>query len=146
MCPVTLAVAAVGVGVAAYGASQQQAAQKSAAQSQQRMNSLSAARQRTQQIRESRAARANIEQKSANSGTAMSSSSQTGAAGVSAEAYGNIQYTGFEQQTGDALSKARQREADAQGIGSIGSSLVSMGGVMSQNKQEIQSIGDSIFG
>lgn len=139
MCPLTIAavgMAAVGAGTSVVGGLQGAAAAKSAAQANSRMESLKAARERTTQIRNARAARAEIQQKGANQ-NATGSSVTTGASGVSMQAAGNIQYLGYEEQTGQALSTARQKELDAEGVKAIGGGISDMAGTIFQNRKEI---------
>ena len=136
---IPLAAAAIGLGTQVFGALQGQAAQKDAQVAQQRMDNLKAARERTQQIREANAKAAMIKQGAANSGAAASSSAITGASSVREQAYGNIQYIGYEQQTGEALARARQKELNAQGTADIGKGVTELGGTVANNY-------DTIFG
>lgn len=143
---IPLAVMAVGAGAQIYGAVSGAAAQKEGMQAQQRMENLKAARERTQQVRNARAARAEIQQRGANQGAGMSSSVITGASGVSMEAAQNIQYTGYEQQTGQAMSLARQKQLNAEGVSSIGSGISEVAGTVFNNRKELFDGEDSIFG
>jgi hypothetical protein len=53
------------------------------------------------------------------------------------QAAGNIQYLGYEEQTGQALSTARQKELDAEGVKAIGGGISDMAGTIFQNRKEI---------
>lgn len=134
---------AVGVGTSIYGAIAGGNAQKEQQQAQIRMDNLKAARERTMQIRNARAARAQIMQRGANQGAAGSSGVAGGAADVMGQAYGNIQYLGFEQQTGEAIAKARQKEINAAGVGDIGKGITEMAGTVFSNYENIGKIFDS---
>lgn len=137
---IPLAVAGVGLGAQVYGAIAGGNAEKEAQQAQQRMDNLKAARERTNQIRQMRAARAQVLQRGANQGAGMSSGAAGGAATAAGEAYGNIQYIGFEQQTGEALSIARQKEINAQGTGAIGTAFENVGMTVFNNRDELGAI------
>lgn len=127
-----VALAVAGAGVSVYGGMQQASAQKEAEQAQSRMESLKAARERTQQIRNANTARAGILQAGANQGAAGSSSVATGASGVTSEAMGNIQQIGYEEQTGLAISRAKQKQVNAQGLETLGSGITEMAGVFQE--------------
>ena len=130
---IPLALAAVGTGVSVAGAMGGVAAQKKAEDAQRRMNDLRAARDRTLQMRDARAKAADIQQRGVNQGAGASSSVTTGASGAFDQAYSNIQYIGYEQQTGDAISHAKQQEADAQGVAEMGKGIVDIGGAAAGN-------------
>ncbi len=137
-----LLLTAVGAGVSIAGGIGQAGAQKQEIQAQQRMNDLKAGRERIQQIREARIKQGQVQQGAANSGAAMSSSATTGASGVFENAYGNIQYIGYEQQSGQAISTAKQQAANAGGVADIGRGIMEIGGAFAnpENQRELGSI------
>jgi len=137
---VGLAAALVGTGVSAYGQMQQGKAAHDAAAAQARMEEVRAAKERTQQIREGRIKRAQIEQAAATTGTGMSSSATTGASGVTAQAYGNIQFINDQASIGKSISTAQQKGIDAAGISSLGQGIAQVGGSIFGNREELSSI------
>jgi hypothetical protein len=143
MDPFTIAAIAltlVGTGVGVYGAMEQGAAAKQSERTQQRLQDRRAARERTQQIRQARIQRAQVFAKGANQGAGESSGVQGGAYAASSNAYSNIQYINAQQGYGQAMSRARQRGMDGQGISALGAGLQDLGSTVFTYKDELGDI------
>lgn len=143
---VGLAIAGAGLVTSVAGSIAGGEAQKKAQQAQSNMENLQAARERTQQIRDSNTQAARITQGAVNQGAGDSSSAVAGAANAGTQAMSNIQYIGYQQQTGLAISAAKQQEVNAQGISAIGNGLTQLGGSVFDNRKELYGSPDSIFG
>lgn len=146
-------VAAIGIGLAAIGTVasvvggiEGASAASRAAKAREQQQAIQAQQQRMEQVRQARIKAAAITAAANNQGVSDSSGAMGGEQGINANLAANTSFIDQQVQAGMALSKAQNAQASAQGVESIGSGISKIGGTVFNNRNEISSAYNDVFG
>jgi hypothetical protein len=141
-----LALSAVGVGTAVYGAVKSAEASEDAEKARKQQMNLDAVRRRRQAIREAQIARATAVSNASAQGASEGSAVQGGVAALSGNAAESIVNTNQNVLLGNAIYDANGRRAGAESISAIGGGLQQAGSMIMQNASKIRKLPSGLKG